>query len=222
MPHLVNSEKLETITGIIHSCSMYNFRVPDGRTDAFAEYAAELVTGDPAVFNSGSYAAHLPQNPGAPAQSFHSAFILGGRREASGNTFKLFVIFPDSLAGQNRAHLVTPFFSGHFLASTRRTALCCLTLSAGKGLIVNFALFRLGLLFSKNCTCCSFQPSQLSNVAQANQYFCSGVRGFSGVPTHRTCMAFHNQSHCSLSLLSTHERGRGNHCLCWPIQRILS
>lgn len=127
-------------------------------------------------------------------------------------------------AGRNHQHAHHAFFccSRALFSSSRRTALCCLTLSAGKGLIVNFALFRLGLLFSKNCTCCSFQPSQLSNVAQANQYFCSGVRGFSGVPTHRTCMAFHNQSHCSLSLLSTHEKGRGNHCLCWPIQRILS
>lgn len=122
-------------------------------------------------------------------------------------------IFPDSFSGTEPSARSSRLFccSRALFSSSRRTALCCLTLSAGKGLIVNFALFRLGLLFSKNCTCCSFQPSQLSNVAQANQYFCSGVRGFSGVPTHRTCMAFHNQSHCSLSLLSTHEKGRSNH-----------
>lgn len=40
-------------------------------------YVAELVTGDPAVFNSESCAAHLPQNPGTPAQSFHSTVFWG-------------------------------------------------------------------------------------------------------------------------------------------------
>ena len=55
-------------------------------------YVAELVTGDPAVFNSESCAAHLPQNPGTPAQSFHSTVFLGGTT-TSGNTFRLFVDF---------------------------------------------------------------------------------------------------------------------------------
>lgn len=131
-------------------------------------------------------------------------------------------IFPDSFSGTEPSARSSRLFVAPGTFQLIKKNRFMLNPGAWKEACVNFALFRLGLLSSKNCTCCSFQPSQLSNVAQANQYFCSGVRGFSGVPTHRTCMAFHNQSHCSLSLLSTHEKGRGNHCLCWPIQRILS
>lgn len=172
-------------------------------------YAAESVTGGPAVLNSVSCVAHLPQSPGTPAQSFHSAVFLGGHHDFGQYFQAVCGFFRTVSAGRNHQHVHHAFLllPGTFQLIKKNRFM--LNPGAWKEACVNFALFRLGLLSSKNCTCCSFQPSQLSNVAQANQYFCSGVRGFSGVPTHRTCMAFHNQSHCSLSLLSTHEKGEG-------------
>lgn len=184
-------------------------------------YAAESVTGGPAVLNSVSCVAHLPQSLVRLLNHFIQQFF-GRTPRLRAILSSCLWIFPDSFSGTEPSARSSRLFvaPGHFSAHQEESLYAE---SRGlEGACVNFALFRLGLLSSKNCTCCSFQPSQLSNVAQANQYFCSGVRGFSGVPTHRTCMAFHNQSHCSLSLLSTHEKGRGNHCLCWPIQRILS
>lgn len=72
-------------------------------------YVAELVTGDPAVFNSESCAAHLPQNPGTPAQSFHSTVFLGGTT-TSGNTFRLFVDFSGQFQRNGTiSTFITPF-----------------------------------------------------------------------------------------------------------------
>lgn len=101
----------------------------------------------------------------------------------SGNTFKLFVDFSGQFQRDGTiSTFITPFLllPGTFQLIKKNRFM--LNPGAWKEACVNFALFRLGLLSSKNCTCCSFQPSQLSNVAQANQYFCSGVRGFSGFP----------------------------------------
>ena len=72
-------------------------------------YVAELVTGDPVVFNSESCAAHLPQNPGTPAQSFHSTVFLGGTT-TSGNTFRLFVDFSGQFQRNGTiSTFITPF-----------------------------------------------------------------------------------------------------------------
>lgn len=145
-------------------------------------YAAESVTGGPAVLNSVSCVAHLPQSPGTPAQSFHSAVFLGGHHDFGQYFQAVCGFFRTVSAGRNHQHVHHAFLllPGTFQLIKKNRFM--LNPGAWKEACVNFALFRLGLLSSKNCTCCSFQPSQLSNVAQANQYFCSGVRGFSGFP----------------------------------------
>lgn len=80
-------------------------------------YAAESVTGGPAVLNSVSCVAHLPQSPGTPAQSFHSA-VFWEDTTTSGNTFKLFVDFPDSFSGTEPSARSSRLFvaPGHFSA----------------------------------------------------------------------------------------------------------
>ncbi len=96
-----------------------------------------------------------------------------------------------------------------------------LNLGAWKETCVNFALFRLGLLSVKTVPVAHSSPPSYQTWRRQPVFLLRG-KGIQRGSHTPDLMAFHNQSHCSLSLLSTHEKGRGNHCLCWPIQRILS
>ncbi len=129
-------------------------RPPQVRAGHIRVYAAESVTGGPAVLNSVSCVLICHKVLVRLLNHFIQQFF-GRTPRLRAILSSCLWIFPDSSAGRNHQHVHHAFFvaPGHFQLIKKNRFM--LNPGGLEGGLVNFALFRLGLLSSKNCTCCS-------------------------------------------------------------------
>ncbi len=149
-------------SGITHSYSMRNLvRPPQVRAGHIRCVCCRIGTGGPAVLNSVSCVAHLPQSPVRLLNHFIQQFFWEDTTTSAILSSCLW-IFPDSFSGTEPSHVHHAFFvaPGHFSAHQDESFM--LNPGGLEGGLRKLRSVPLGLLSSKNCTCCSFQPSQLS------------------------------------------------------------